>query len=76
MKKNHREVTMILGLCAVFGASSATAGLQAFELENTEQPQCGYKDDSITRYTLDRQGKVLSKKTYTDWNEIDQERYP
>ena len=32
--------------------------------------------DSITRYTLDRQGKVLSKKTYADWNEMDEERYP
>lgn len=31
--------------------------------------------DSITRYTLDRQGKVLSKKTYADWNEMDEERY-
>ena len=32
--------------------------------------------DSITRFTLDRQGKVLSKKTYADWNEMDEERYP
>lgn len=45
MKKNNRKVAIMLGLCAAFSASSATASLQAFELEHTEQPQCGYKDD-------------------------------
>lgn len=27
--------------------------------------------DSITRYTLNLQGKVISQKTYTDWMAID-----
>ncbi|WP_201583313.1 WG repeat-containing protein [Psychrobacter jeotgali] len=32
--------------------------------------------DSITRYTLDKRGKVLSQKTYSEWNEIEAERNP
>lgn len=31
--------------------------------------------ESITCYTLNRQGKVISQKIYADWMEIDQERY-
>lgn len=45
MKKFNSKAIIVLGLYAAFGSGSATAGLQAFELENTEQPQCGYKDD-------------------------------
>lgn len=36
----------------------------------------GYEISSIKRYTLNHQGKVVSQKTYEDWDEIDEERYP
>ena len=45
MKKYNIKAAIVLGLCGMFGAGSAIAGLQAFESENTEQSQCGYKDD-------------------------------
>lgn len=36
----------------------------------------GYEVSSIKRYTLNRQGKVVSQKTYKNWDEIGEERYP
>ena len=57
MKKYNSKAAIIWGLCAMFSAGSATAGLQVFELDNTEQPQCGYKDDK---------GKVVVPAKYYD----------
>ncbi|WP_296405672.1 WG repeat-containing protein, partial [Psychrobacter sp.] len=33
-------------------------------------------DGYITRYTLDTQGKIIKKKSFSDWHQIEKERHP
>lgn len=42
----NKKAALAISLCGIFVTVSAAASLQSFELENTDQPQCGYKNKS------------------------------